>query len=365
MNDNNRVRLLVEGMDYGGWKSVSISTGITRQARDFTLAVTLKWPEVEGFEVRAIAPGDTCQVLIGDDLVLTGYVDARPIKYDAAGVTVEVRGRSKTADVIDCAALGSQWKGRTITQIAADLAKPFGVGVSANTDIGAPLTHQIQQGETAFESIDRMLKLRAILSTDTEAGDLLLTRSGVERAETALVLGENILSGDCPFDMGNRFSEYQVKGQKAGNDQVFAEGAASVTAGSVDTGVKRYRPTILTAEGNADAGACRDRAAFEAAVRAGNSIKTTYTVQGWRQSENGSLWKVNQLVRVVDWLLDFDREMLIGELTYTLSDSGMIATLVVAPPETFKLLPVADKKKGEGGGDWMKDVIPGGKGKSA
>ena len=102
----NAVRLLVNGTEYGGWKSVRIAAGIERQARDFDLDVTDRWPGQTEIP-RRIQPGDPCQVFIGDDLVLTGYVDATPIRYDGKSVTVGVKGRSKTADLVDCCPMPS------------------------------------------------------------------------------------------------------------------------------------------------------------------------------------------------------------------------------------------------------------------
>ena len=77
----NLVRLVVNGEEFGGWKSVRITPGIERQARDFDLSVTDVWPGRSEVP-RRIRPFDACQVFIGSDLVLTGYVDATPIKYD-------------------------------------------------------------------------------------------------------------------------------------------------------------------------------------------------------------------------------------------------------------------------------------------
>jgi len=78
-NPANVVRLLVNGQEYGGWKSVRISAGIEHQARDFDLEVTDRWPGQSTIP-RRIQPGDSCQVFIGQDLVLTGYVDSTPIE---------------------------------------------------------------------------------------------------------------------------------------------------------------------------------------------------------------------------------------------------------------------------------------------
>ncbi|TWA90693.1 prophage tail gpP-like protein [Azospirillum brasilense] len=365
-DDRNRVRLLVNGTDFGGWKSVGIAAGIDRQARDFDLSVTDRWP---GSDVpRRIAPGDACQVFIGADLVLTGYVDGTPISYDAKSVTVGVKGRSKTADLVDCSAIHEpgQFKGRKVEQIAAELAAPYGVAVLAAVDTGAPIAdHQIQQGESVFESIDRMLKLRALLSTDDADGRLVLTRAGSARAATDLVVGENVLTGSASLDCKDRFSEYRIKGQRtadgagdedAGDDgdgpdigAFTADAAATsqVAAVQADTGIKRKRVLVIVADGQPDGGTARERARWEAAHRAGKSFETSYTVQGWRQAD-GRLWVPNELVRVRDPIIGFDLEMLISAVSYSLSESGSVTTLTVAPKAAYELLPETPQAKGKG-----------------
>lgn len=42
--DDHKVRLRVDGMDYGGWTGIQIGAGIERQARDFRLSVCWNWP---------------------------------------------------------------------------------------------------------------------------------------------------------------------------------------------------------------------------------------------------------------------------------------------------------------------------------
>src|SRR5574340_693573 len=124
------VTLVVNGTEYGGWKEVEISAGIERQARDFTLSVTDRWPGATDIP-RRIKQGDVCEVYIGADKLLTGHVDATPIRYDGKSISVGVKGRSKTADLVDCSAVHKtgQWHNAKIERIAADLAAPFGIEV--------------------------------------------------------------------------------------------------------------------------------------------------------------------------------------------------------------------------------------------
>ena len=395
----NLVRLVVKGAEYGGWKSLRIEAGIERQARSFDLEVTDRWPGQSDIP-RRIAPGDACQVFIGNDLVLTGYVDATPIKYDGRTVGVGVKGRSKTADLVDCCPIESgqhsgaaagvwgevigkdgkkgrvvappsksaiQWRNQPLESIAAALAAPYGVRVIAEVDTGKAIAeHQVQQGETVFESIDRMMRIRHVLSTDNERGDLVFIDVGsAGRAGTALELGKNIQSASTDLDYKGVFSEYVVKGQRAGNDDEHGsdiaeeeasasedDGTGGETSLATDSRAKRRRVLVIKQSGHADEGTCRDRAEYERAHRAAKALQTSYTVAGWRQ-DSGELWQPNLMVRVRDPLIGFNAEMVIAELAWVLDSNGMRCEIRVGPPDGYRSKAGKLKKSGKGGGpDW-------------
>lgn len=403
----NAVRLLVNDQEYGGWKSVRITAGIERQARDFDLEVTDRWPGQTDIP-RRIQPGDPCQVYIGQDLVMTGYVDATPIRYDGKTVGVGVKGRSKTADLVDCCPIPSgestaasgggtwkdvigpdgkqpnvvkppaksanQWRNQKMEVIAAALAAPYGVRVVAEVDTGKAITdHQVQVGETVFESIDRMMRLRHVLSTDNEKGDLVFIDVGsTGRAGTAIELGKNVLTGNSPLDYKGVFSEYIVKGQRAGNDEQYGsdvseeEGSAEddsnttvtgETATATDARAKRRRVLVIKQSGQADEGTCKDRAEYERAHRAAKALQTDYTINGWRQ-EDGNLWLPNLLVRVRDGLIGFDTEMVIAEVSWILGKEGFRIEIKVGPPDGYrtKAGKLKTSKSQKGGGPQWSDV---------
>lgn len=361
-NGLNKVTLRVNGLDYDGWKEVEIAAGIERQARDFSLSVTQRWPGATDIP-RGIRQGDMCELFIGTDKLLTGYVDATPIHYDGGSISVGVKGRSKTADLVDCSAIhkAGQWCNTKIERIAADLAAPFGIEVIAETSTGAAIVeHQIDPGETVFESIDRLLTLRQLLSTDDAEGRMVFVNAGSGgAAETALKYGENILEADAPLDYKGVFSSYMVNGQRAGTDEDYGE-AVSGAAGSVsDSAILRHRPLLIRQNGQANAQICADRARFERMHRAAKALETTYTVQGWRQA-NGSLWLPNQLVRVIDPVIGFDIELLIVEVIWRKSGDGTRTMLRVGHTAGYIPTPEAKEKvraAKESGSSW-KGVQP-------
>lgn len=416
----NQVRLVVGGQEFGGWKKIRIEAGIERQARSFELEVTDRWPGPTSAATadsappvwRRIRPFDACQVFIGNDLVLTGYVDATPIQYDGKRVSVTVKGRSRTCDLVDCcppdsgrtppagnglwadvkgkdgktgtvvkpaAANANVWRNAKLETIAAALAAPYGVRVLTEIDTGAPITeHHVQVGETVFESIDRLMRLRHVLSTDNARGDLVFIDVGsAGNATTTLELGQNIREGSCELDFKAVMSSYVVKGQRAGNDGDFgvdanevegdddgeaefegriADTGTPVTASLTDARSKRFRVLVLKQAGHADAGTCQDRALYERAHRAAKALEASYTVAGWRQGD-GQLWVPNLLVRVRDDLIGFDQTMVIAEAHYLLDDNGLRTQLRVGPPDGYRSK-AAKPRKGikRGGADTWGDV---------
>ena len=344
MDDN--VTLRVNGKEWGGWTSVRIGAGVERLARDFSVEITRQWPGENGDSLRPkVKGGDRVEVLIGTDLVVTGWVEATPVRYDARSISVGISGRSLTADLIDCAADPTQFNGQSLVQVAAALAKPFGIDV-VNSGAPASIIPGVQpdHGETVIEVLNKMLGQQQALAYDDPKGRMVIGRVGSTRAYTALVLGQNILSCDTEKSIRDRFSTYQVSGQRAGNDDDF--GAATTTAlraKTEDAAIGRYRPMAVQQTGQATGASCIARADFEARQRAARTDETTYTVWGWRQGD-GSLWQPNQRVIVFDPVCGFNnRELLISEVSFTKDSNGTITELRVGPPDAY--LPKPDDPK--------------------
>ncbi|TVT82368.1 phage baseplate assembly protein [Pseudomonas sp. H3(2019)] len=340
----NAVSLTVNGLDYGGWKSVEISADLERQFRAFTLNITWQWP---GQTLAVpIKPGSRCQVRIGCDLVLTGHVYKAPISYDGKQISLSIEGSSLTRDLVDCAAINrpSQWQEQSVLSIVQALASPYGVGVVSEIAQTAKLNkHSIVPGETVFQSIDRLLTLYRVFSTDDAEGRVLLAKPGSGgRASDVLELGKNILSANAPMDFSQVFSEYRVIGQHKGSDSKSGSAVSEVSGVATDATAQRKRVTVISESAQLTTELAQQRADWESATRTGKALTTTYRVQGWRQS-NGDLWRHNTLVRVIDKVLGFDQDMLISKVTYSLSEQGSMTTLQVAPPHTFDANPVPPK----------------------
>lgn len=343
MNDNT-VTLTVNGKNYGGWMSVEITAGIEQAARSFSLSVSHPWPG-SGNDLP-VKPGDACTVSLGNDLVITGWVDAVPVSYDAQTITRTVSGRSKTCDLVDCSAVfkGGQWRRQKIEKIAADLAGYYGITVRTETDTGPAIpAHQIQQGESVFQSIDRLLRARQLYLTDDADGNWVFVKVGKEKAFTTLTAGQNVLTGSLNRDHSGRFATYICKGQMTGDDDFYGAQASQTQETGEDAGITRKRVLVIKQSGQGTAASCRNRVLYERDSRAGKSLSGSYTVGGWRQG-NGALWEPNQMVKVVDPVAGFNDWLVIGSVTYRLDGSGTQTTLNVAPVQAFSRQVDGDKK---------------------
>lgn len=333
------VVLRTGGQAHGGWKSIRIEQGMDAICGAFDLGVSEMWPGQPS--PRRVQPGQACEVLVDGAVVITGYVDVVQVQHDARQHDVRVAGRDRTADLLDCSALWKtgQWKGRTILQIAQDLCSPFGVPVAADVDVGKALpSFALVQGETVFDALERLARIRALLLVSDGKGGLLITRAGVARVGTALVMGENILAARGSLTLRDRYSQYVAKGQAAGTDFFNGRPAAQITATAADAAVTRYRPLLVLGENQDVAVGLQQRVQWEANVRAARSVEVDITVQGWAHADG--LWRPNTLVAVRDQWLGLDHELLVVAVAMELNERGTLATLSLTRPDAFTLLPV-------------------------
>lgn len=336
--NQNLAELKVGGAFYGGWKRLSITRSIEQISGTFELDVTERWAGQSS--ARPIKPGEPCQVLLGGEPVITGYVDTAEVSYDKQSHSFRVSGRDKTGDLVDCSAIykTGQWANSKLDRIASDLLEPFKIKVVVETDVGSAFSsYKIQEGETVFECLERAARMKAVLLVSNTAGDLVITRATKQLIPAYLDEGENILSARAEFSWKERFSKYTVKGQDTGNDDQNGAAVAQISGAVTDETINRYRPLIVLAESHGSGVTLRDRAEWERNVRAGRGARGTISVQGWRHA-GGDIWRPNTLVRVVSPMIYLDADMLIVGCAYTLDEGGTRTELSIARRESFELL---------------------------
>lgn len=336
---NGIAELKVDGVYYGGWKSVRVTRSIEQLAGTFELEITDRWP---GNPVASpIRPGEPCQLFLDGQVVITGYVDTVVHDYDAAKHSIRVAGRDKTADLVDCSAVykTGQWSNVKLDRIARDLLKPYDIEVIVAADVGSAFSsYNIQEGETVFECLDRAARMKALLLTSNPDGDLVITRAGKERLDYGLIEGENIKAARGEFSWKDRYSVYTAKGHgRLGADGDRVHSAPSATAR--DEIITRHRPLIVLAESHGHNASLGDRVEWERNVRRGRSARGSVTVQGWSDPD-GVVWQPNTLISVTSPMMWLDESMmLIVGCTWSMDGAnGTLTEIAISKPEAFQLL---------------------------
>jgi len=346
--------LIVGGRILEGWSSIRVTRGIERCPSDFEVTMTELYPDDIGAFV--ISPGDYCQVLLGSNLVITGYVDRFSPSIDSGQHSIRVSGRSKCADLVDCAAEwpNGQISGSNVLEIARKLALPYGVSTVgdssypitvatdlAATDLGPVIPmFNLSLGETPFAIIERLCRYTALLAYDTPEGNLLLTRVGAIKAASGFEEGVNVQSASLDYSIDQQYSE--VLGFIVSVD-TFRDpsdiGNLQITV--TDSSVQRHRRKIVIAEsGDSNFEVLKKRVDWEVVRRFGRSAQLHVTTDGWRDSA-GTLYTPNTLVTVK--FPSLKRSLatwLISEVTYKRDgQSGTTCDLTIMPPEAFSPQP--------------------------
>lgn len=330
------LELRVNGQRYRRWTSLSVSAAMDACSGAFSLSLTEQWSNQD--EPWPILPGDACEVRVGDDVLISGYVEIFRPSFGAREHTINVQGRDRTGDLIECSVLASEFLNVDAMQLATLVCEPFGIPVRADVSVGDRFRKvAVQQGETAWELIDRYCRQRKLLAMADGAGGLLITRTGSQRGQS-LQQGVNILSASGALDYSQRFGRYIVRSQTGYSADTDGETEAHVEAEATDPVIarKRYRPLLIVGEADGTLAAARERATWEANNRIGRSASAEVVVQGWRQS-SGGLWRPNLILPVQAPWLRMDGDMLVREVRYTKDpQSGTTATLSLVSPQAFE-----------------------------
>ncbi len=347
------VSLIIADRQWRGWKSVAVTRSIEQLAGTFELALTDRW--THNGEASVIRPGDACRIEAGGIPLITGFIDDLDVRVGANDHDIIVRGRDRTADLVDCSVADDpgEWRGAALAEIVRDICRPFVIEVEADGAADVVIdTFRVEQGETAFAAIERAVRPRGLLAHSDSLGSLVICSLDRERAPrhaTALAYGGNVERASAAFSNRNRFSVYRVKGHGMGGDEGLTSEAHEPLGGAVDTSILRYRPLTVLAEDQGGSDAFRRRAEWEAAVRAARARRAEVTVSGWTDG-SGAHWRPGWLVACDIPPLGVAGDMRIAEAVFRFDgQEGSTANLSLAGPGSFLPEPVIENKEE---GDW-------------
>ena len=340
--------------------------------------------------LQAVTPGPPVRVEIDGELVLAGYVVDVNVETEPARLTASLFGVDRSGDLVECSANPTgpaEYVGLDLLGIVRRLIAPFGMTVTAQTDVGDQFPHfAIDASETVMSAIEKAARQRGILVVSDGVGGLLLTSAGATRAASpilAVAPGQdgNIHRSRLHLSWRARFSDHYIKGQlphvrTTGSKAPAALGAGMAPAAAgpplppkpaattgtprkhaagrgmhgpvyqtghaTDAGVTRYRPRVWLTRAEAGLDTVDEQADWRARLTAAQSASIEYTVVGHRpKAPDGSrlpLWSVNTLTAVTDPVRGLAGvDQLIDQVRFLAGEDGDRTVLRVVDPATYVL----------------------------
>lgn len=341
-NASETAVLSVGGRAYSGWTSVMVRRVYGGACSDFefTAAEPLDSGATD-FSNWKISPGDQCTITLAGILAFTGYVFARQGSFNATQHGLMVTGRSLTADAVDSSAPvnGGQYKGYTFQALASALAKQAGVNLVVNgssPDLSRVFPQfSIAYGETVFQAVERLARLRGLHITDDAKGNWIADAFDPKTASQAqLVEGQNLLEARATIDGSRSFNIVNIVSQRPGDDQTNGTPARDVSATLTNTNARSSRRLIMVMEEPGSPQDAVTRANHETAYNATDLVDCHCVVQGW-QSVSGTLWDTGQNYAVKSPMLDLDRTLASRQVIYRQSEAGSRTEIDLCTPESL------------------------------
>jgi len=261
-------------------------------------------------EAIPLTEGSLITINVDGEKFLTGYIDSYQVNYSASKHEVKVRGRSKTADLVDCTAgVVKDYPTIKFEKLCNLICKNFDINVVNNVlsvrDSSYIMSCNV--GDTAFSFLEKYAKKSQVLLTDNENGDLVITRASEVLSSLYLknIVGKddnNIKSADRKLDLSNLYYKYIGQSEMSPidtTDAVLMKDLSDLVGISFDKLVRKTRVLEFYTEEYAGGDfKIEDRVDWEIGIRRARAFSYNCVVAG--HSVNGEIWKPNVLYNVDD-----------------------------------------------------------------
>lgn len=297
--------------------------------------------------------GARSQVYIGDDLMLTGYINTVGGSYDATSHELNLAGRCKTQDLIDSSINGhidikAPTKLEDIIQKVMKLNNITDIKIINQEVLKVFSRNELvasEPSENAFKFIEKYCRKRQVLFTTNEEGNIVLTRAGKGRFETILQCSinekeNNILSASFQDSDQERYNTYLVFTQgnllSGVNDELL-----EIKKGkpAVDDNVRASRILRIDSKLSSDIQTSSDRAIWESNIRRVRAFQYNCRIRGYHLDKDKTvLIKPNYTITVNDELLGIQSDLLIKSCRYVKSvKSGSYTDLELVNKDAYTL----------------------------
>lgn len=337
------VKVKIDNIEVEGWKSFSI----TRSLDD--LCGTFELTFIDSTPAEVLLTGKLVEIFEENDQLLKGYIYSRSRAFNSKIILIS--GRDVTGDLVDCSADVKSWYNVPLSTIVGDIIQPFNILSEISSSAAAENISKftIQSGETGYDALERLCKIKGILANTTRDGKVWIHDVIPDQTEimsSPLEKGVNLKELEETLQNQDVFSLYKMRGHnKFLDSQPWTRQSLQAGVVITDENVDRYRPTTIINDGSGGTSDLTKRGKWEAQNRASKSLVYKAKTSRFRTRTSitefdGNLWELGKLVRLKNdnWNLDIQR--IISSITYSLSEkNGSETSFVLKDPKSYELPP--------------------------
>jgi prophage tail gpP-like protein len=317
--------LVVNGMEFDDWETVSIHATHVEQASTFRFTAAER--DFPAGALRQFGPGDRCQIWLGNSLVIDGFIEHRQISYDAQNHGVELQGVNFASPVLRSSVdtTTGNFDNMNVQQVAEKVLSAYaglvGVRVIGALNLLPFVKLQNQPGEQIYDFIERIARPRGIIVGNDSFGNMLLIGPNAAKIDLQLIEGQNIKKCQAIFHKSHSYTEIDTIGQTAADDSQSGTAASEQQGQAPGPG---YFPSKLIVQSEQPVWGkpeLVDRAKWEALWQASDQFQVFCTVPYWYFAP-GQLWWPLDNVYVFSPMVPVDTNMAIQSVTFSQDDRG-------------------------------------------
>lgn len=266
-------------------ESISISRSIENLVSTCDLQLAL--PSVSQVDLSGLL-----EVFYDNRKVFTGYIFDQ-VSANGDGTIINFMLLSKTANVARCMHTGPKtFTNASLRNILESILNPFNVQISSLAKNPTVASFAINNTETAFSAIDRLLKENGLLITDNVDGNVDIIERNITTSTVSFIVGRNVKVVNSKFSMHKVHSEITVISEN--KDQ------GTISATARDLNAVGYSPLIIKAESKSSKAILQQRANYEVAVRAARKRSITLELPNVNWYVSGRILTVNEVVNLTN-----------------------------------------------------------------
>ena len=369
------IYLEVNGQAFTGWETIQVKKSLETLCGTFQFTTSTLKNNV--FPIRV---GDSCKVLIENVSVLNGWIEKLTTNLDANAYSITISGRDRTNDLLDSqvGANISFTPPVKLKQIAEKLLADLNLSdIKVIDRLNLPALTELPiktagLSSNNFDFLQKYAQQQAVLLTTNGDGNLAFERAGTDKLNTVLSTNKEavgtILTSQIAIDYTKRFNHYIIASQ-AGVGSPFQsisqtpQQKANIQAQTTDSEIRDSRIFYFQSPDPSNQSIAQKTVDWQANFRRSQSVIYTCEVQGFIPIQDiTTIWKPNQLVRIIDNFAQVDATMLIANVTYTQDlSAGSKTKLELFYRRSFTLevnKPAKAKKAAKIANPWLVDNTP-------